>query len=246
MLPEGINSGGKINGKSEGVGSWLAGSWPKQRLLPQGRVPIRASHALIGSAGSLSSVPGEISALALSGQQLTSSPGQSLVLSVLYGPTPNHTVLRPAAWSHVLPHGPAADCEVPLPTAWSCTKPCGAAACCTILHQTLSSCGPLCGPESHCTVGQPTTLSCTPSHDPAPRHVVWYPCCVVLHPITQPCTPSHSPAPHHTALHPTAWSCTPSHLAQHPPARPEQPLAIHPPLAGKPWWLEQLHVLFIL
>lgn len=167
MPPGVINRRGKINGEGEGVGSW----W-RQRLLPQSRVPVRAGRVLIDSAVSLSSMPGEISVLAFSGQQLTSSPGQWLVLSVFYGPTPNHTVLRPAAWS---PHPAARSCsrlQGPTPhrvvlhqrMRW-----------CSPLHQTTSSCSPLCSPESHCTVVQPTDLSCTPLHGSAPH-------CLVLHP----------------------------------------------------------------
>lgn len=296
------------------------GSWRRQRLLPQGRVPVRAGRVLVASAGSLSSMPAEISALVLSGQQLTNSPGRWLVLSTFYGPTPNHTVLRPVAWSPpILPHSRLQD---PTPNRvvlhqrmWWCNP----------LHQTTSSCSPLCSPESHCRVVQPTALSCTLLHGSAPHCLVLHPAarsctkprhpafpvwsctplqgqaphCMILHPTTWSCAPPcclathrmiprpvtrsrtllRGPAPHHMALHPPAWSCIPpcgpsphgvvlhpiarsltlprSHSpppgpAPHhpspniPPAQPEHPPVIHPPLAGKLWWLEQLHVLFIL
>lgn len=178
MMPPGvINRRGKINLEGEGVGSWR-----RQRLLPQGRVPVRAGRVLVASAGSLSSMPAEISALVLSGQQLTNSPGRWLVLSTFYGPTPNHTVLRPVAWSP--PSCRTADCKIPLPTAWSCTKECGGATRCTRPRH----------PAARCAVLSPIVELCSPPPCPAPY-------CMVLHPTAWSYTLLHGPAPNHGILH---------------------------------------------
>lgn len=158
MLPKVIIRGGKVNDEGEGI---LAGGILAEVASPSPGPCPHQGHVLVGSAGSVSSVPGKILALVLSGQQLLSSLGQWLVPGVLYGPTPNCVVLHPTALSCIPPCGPVPHHVVLHPAACLHTLLHGPVPNHSILHP--------------CAVLHPTTRSGTPSHDPAPHHVVLQP-----------------------------------------------------------------------